>query len=536
MNTETTNNAVPTENWRTPPAPIDEAAYKETFSADVVIIGAGQSGTAAARSAAENGASVIVVEAQKEDRQRILGGRIAAINSAFGRERGVPQYDPLDLMREIMKRNQYRPNPELIREYAFHGGETFDWFIEPLTEEQKKEITIFFNPVPKYAPETVNGFKWFCGSHIFPGGDGGASKAAESPTMAYSVKKSQEVAKKHGAKYFFEHSAEQLLKDGDRVIGVAAKNADGEYVKFLAKKGVLLAAGDFSANPDMVRDLCPEISLVHNGAPVRGMGWKGMGIRMGLWAGGRLDPGPIGAEGGNYCHIGSMFCGMFNVAMNQEGLRFCDECNGRVLAKRQAGDHLSFVWDSNWRERLEYQPIEHGVADPRSTETMELLNRIDEVIGSGAEGHMVKSPHPPYLPLIFSADTYEELAGYMGFEGEAKKNFVETMNRYNKAAYAGRDEEFGKDPNMLKPLDKPPFFGCNMPHTDAHMAVTKGGLWIDGKQRVLDDHLNPIPGLFATGETSGQRFGVEYYPVMSGQSIGMCHTLGRAVGRFMAQL
>lgn len=529
-------NKTPQADWRQPPEPIAEELYRQTYEADIVIVGAGQSGTAAARSAAEAGASVIVIEAQKEERQRILGGRMAAINSAFGRERDVPQYEPTNLVAEIMRRNQYRPNAELIRQYAEHGGETFDWFIEPLTEEQKAQIGVFFNPPPKHTPERVGGYKWFVGSHLMPGGDGSAKdKGEDIPTMTRTVKINQQVAKDKGAQFFFSMSGEQLLKDGDRVIGVAGKDADGNYVKFLARKGVILAAGDFSANVDMVTDLLPEVIRLNDGKPMRGMGWDGKGIRMGYWAGGALDPGPIGAEGGSYVHIGSMFCGVLNVTVNIHGKRFCDECNGRVPAIRQPGDYVVSVWDSNWRERLEYQPVEHGAADPRSEASMALLNRIDEVIGTGRAGGKVESPHPPFLPLIYSADTYEELGDYLGFEGENLTNFVETMNNYNKYAYQGYDEEFGKDPSVLLPHDKPPYFACKVSLT-THMAVTSGGLWIDANQQVLGAGRKPIPGLYATGNCSGQRFGVEYYPVMSGQSVGMAQTLGRILGNYLATL
>lgn len=529
-------NVVKSEDWRQPPPPIPEELYAQTYQADIVIIGAGQSGTAAARSAAENGASVIVIEAQGEEKQRILGGQIGHINSEFGRQRGVQQYHPIELVREIMRRNQFRPNVELIHQYAYHCGETFDWFISPLTEEQKSHIQIFFNPPPKHMPASVNGAKSFCGTAIMPGGDGSDGKTPYGCSMRETVKLNQQVAREHGTRFFFEMPADQLLKEGERVVGVAAKAADGSYVKFLAGKGVLLAAGDFSANSQMVKDLMPEVDRVCNGAPMRGMGWDGKGIRMGLWAGGRLDPGPIGAEGGNYVPIGGPFGGMFSVAMNRTGKRFCDECNGRVLGKRQPGNEIYFVWDANWRERLEYQAVEHGAADPRSPQTMELLSKIDGARGSGKDGYMVKVPHPPYLPLIYCGETYEELAEYMGFEGEARDNFVETMRRYNQFAYQGCDEDFGKEPAMLKPLDHPPYYGCSMEIKRPHMAVTNGGLWIDEKQRVLDSELDPIPGLFATGNCSGNRFGAEYWPALPGQSIGMCHTLGRIVGRYMAQL
>lgn len=54
--------------WEEKPAGIPEEKIRETATADIVIIGAGHAGTMAARSAAENGASVIVLEQQEEDK------------------------------------------------------------------------------------------------------------------------------------------------------------------------------------------------------------------------------------------------------------------------------------------------------------------------------------------------------------------------------------------------------------------------------------------------------------------------------------
>lgn len=48
--------------WRQPPAPIDPAQITETLTADVVVVGCAHAGTAAARAAAEAGASVIAVD------------------------------------------------------------------------------------------------------------------------------------------------------------------------------------------------------------------------------------------------------------------------------------------------------------------------------------------------------------------------------------------------------------------------------------------------------------------------------------------
>ena len=66
--------------------------------------------------------------------------------------------------------------------------------------------------------------------------------------------------------------------------------------------------------------------------------------------------------------------------------------------------------------------------------------------------------------------------------------------------------------------------------------VTVGGLLTDEYQNVLNQKKDPIPGLYATGNCCGRRFGLQYSTPIAGVSIGIAMTLGREVGRIVAEL
>ena len=71
----------------------------------------------------------------------------------------------------------------------------------------------------------------------------------------------------------------------------------------------------------------------------------------------------------------------------------------------------------------------------------------------------------------------------------------------------------------------------------AHAAERKAfETMLDSHQQVLGEDFEPIPGLFATGNCSGGRFGFQYTTSLPGQSISMAQTLGREAGRWIAAL
>jgi len=112
---------------------------------------------------------------------------------------------------------------------------------------------------------------------------------------------------------------------------------------------------------------------------------------------------------------------------------------------------------------------------------------------------------------------------------------LDTVKRYNEYCKTGRDEEFGKEKQLLNSLDTSPYYAQTSSGSGiGFFLVTVGGLLTDEYQNVLDEKRDPIPGLYATGNCCGRRFGPQYSTPVSGVSIGIAITLGREVGELVA--
>ena len=526
-------------SWTRPPEPIPESEITRHERADVVIIGAGHAGTCAARSAAEAGASVIVLEQQSEEKQWILGiGEIGHINSQWQARHGVPPVDVDEFVNDWQLRTNNRSNVRLIRTYAEKCGACFDWFIEPLTREEQDSIHPTMTPPSPNFPHSLNGLK------AWPG----------TPKMGIAlqdkaVKGNQRLAKERGARFFFGTRACQLTKDNGRVTGVVGQLPDGSYCLFEACKGVLLAAGDYSKNETMCRDLLTEAADLIDEGDWSGHGWDGSGIRMGVWAGGRLEPRSHAAVGGNYSFPGFDVLGSTAVLrVNKHGRRYSDEGFGtHILAAlagaKQPNGMLWGVFDDNIREEITYQAPCHAVfdyTDPK--ELAELDEALEKATANKGKATYNRDMAGEQRPL-YCADTLEELAALMFETPEERGVFLKEVARYNELCRAGRDTDFGKDPHLLHPIKKAPFYACGQIKDSHHpggqslkLLVTVSGLLTDEHQQVLDEDFEPLPGLFATGNCCGGRFGFQYTTSLPGQSISVAQTLGREAGRWIAEL
>jgi len=128
--------------------------------------------------------------------------------------------------------------------------------------------------------------------------------------------------------------------------------------------------------------------------------------------------------------------------------------------------------------------------------------------------------------ILERADSLPALAAKMGVDARALE---ETVARWNRMVDAGRDDEFGRQPDTMVPIRTPPFyFGRAYPI----VINTQGGPVHDAGQRILDPFGAPIPRLFAAGEC-GSVFGHLY---LGGGNLSECVIGGWTAGRNAARL
>ena len=529
-----------TINWRTAPEPIAEENITNTLEADVVVIGLGQSGLACARAAIEGGASVIVIEKMDEENHAWTGCDFGHINSQWLKEQGIPEVDPVEVLNDWQLRGCNMSNPTLVMKYLKNCGDTFDWFISLASEENKKQLRAFHNPYPTNFKGELAGQKFWNGTAQFPGifFEGTYTVTEHSKVVTqYIVDK--------GAQIFYSNDAQYLEKDDSgRVTGVIAKTPDG-YVRYNGTKGVVLAAGDFSADAEMVDELCPNINALNftgDGKKIAGMDRDGKGIKMGVWAGGKLEPGPLSTMGGTFFFPSRLIGSCGNLWLDNDCNRFCNEGFGDpVFAGAEAARHkgtIYSIFDADIYQQLESFPAGHGSAfvnDPTYKASLE--QALADAYAAGAEGVDESLTTTGGTIHLYAADTLDQLADYLGLSGEKKDNFLASIEDYNAKCAAGYDDDFGKDPSVLFPVQKAPYYGFAKDiYAGYEFLCTTGGLWTDNNQNVYDEHLDVIPGLYATGNCCGRRFGVQYSTPIAGVSVGMAQTLGRELGKYLAAL
>lgn len=109
--------------------------------------------------------------------------------------------------------------------------------------------------------------------------------------------------------------------------------------------------------------------------------------------------------------------------------------------------------------------------------------------------------------------------------------------------YKGVDEDFGKTPKRLFPVEEAPFYAvvCDTENegnandvTGMRVLVSMGGLMTSKNAEVIDEMGNPIEGLFALGNTQGGRFVDEYPATLSGASHASALTGGYLIGPYIS--
>jgi 3-oxo-5alpha-steroid 4-dehydrogenase len=459
---------------------------------DVVVIGFGIAGGCAAVSAAAAGAKVLVLE-----RAAVAGGTTSMAGGHFylGGGTAVQQAtghaDDAEEMYKYLVAVSREPEHDKIRAYCEGSVEHFNWLedlgfqfersyypekavIQPNTEGLMFTGNEKVWPFKDQAVPAPRGHKV-----PVPGDTGGASMVID-----LLLKRADEL----GVQMRYETGATGLIEDDGAVVGVTWKQFNDTGA--IRAKAVVIAAGGFVMNPDMVASYTPK--LAEKPFVLGNTYDDGLGIRLGVSAGGatkHMDEVFITAP----AYPPSIL--LTGIIVNKLGQRFVTEDS---YHSRTSG----FVMDQ-----------------PDSAAFL----IVDEA-------HM-KRPEFPLIQFIDGWETVEEMEGALGIpEG----NLVATLNRYNEYAARGEDPDFHKQPEFLAPQDNGPWGAFDLTLGKAmYSGFTVGGLATTVDGQVLGEDGSVVPGLYAAGACASNiaQDGKGY---ASGTQLGEGSFFGRRAGTHAA--
>lgn len=469
---------------------IVEKAADEELSCDVAVIGAGGAGLAAAISAQQNGANVIVVEKMpKVGGNTILAG--GAVNAVDDRsEFAIKQNDSVFWhYTQTLSGGDYQGDPELVMTLVSGAWDAIQWTKE-LGMEWLGEEAVF----------TVSGGLWpRAWKPVMPAGTG-----------FFDTYTKYIDANPDTMNLMLNTKAEEILVDGNgAACGIVCTGETGNTVTIHAKS-VVVATGGFSKNVslrmayDSIWGTLDERVLSTNHEGATGDGVKMLQqlqadfVQMGNIQLLPLGDPVTGSLSGNIEHgVDS------RIFVNKSGLRYGDEGGRRDDMTRDLfAQEDATMWI---------------VMDSDTYPTGDELNNFGETANQlVAAGRAVK------------ADTLEELAALMGVDAA---NLTATVAEYNRHCTGGdlegQADEFGRT-LFGAPIDNGPFYaGARVP-TVHH---TMGGVRIDTKARVYNENGEIIENLYAAGEVTG---GIHGTNRLGGNALTDTVVFGRIAGESAA--
>jgi flavocytochrome c len=443
-----------------------------SYKADVVIVGAGGAGLAAAIEAASRGASVIVAELDSTygGTAASSGGGCIAVGTPLQREKGYE--DSPDLaFKDWVHWGRGEADEQWARYYIERSGkDVYEW----LQNLGVVWVDVNFtegNTVPRF--HRPQGVGRSLAMRLYEGADKGVEA------------------------WLFDTEIDTILKREGRVVGVSGANRKtGEKVE-LYGKALVMATGGFGGSREAVQHYAPRLNRYR---------FYVAGNRNCTGAGHRM----IEEVGGYLTHVDNVWIYAYTtpdyedprgerglavrffprssaIWVNAQGKRFHNEdlSGGATGTPAMLSQNPPFVWsvsDATVEEEM-------MVADPSYRAK------------SGRQSKEKKLKLLNESPFIVKAGSLRELALKMTVDPDI---LAATVGRYNDFVKMGVDLELGRDVQGLKKIEKPPFYAMQF---FPSVRKTLGGVKTNIKCQVLDKHFAPIPGLYAAGELAGMAGG-----------------------------
>jgi 3-oxosteroid 1-dehydrogenase len=510
----------------------DEFEWDEEF--DVVVVGSGGAGSAAAVTAAEHGASVIVLE--KSDlwggTTGHSGGGSWVPNNTKMIEAGSEDSleDTLRYCCRVCYPQYYDPNhdtygvPELhydvLRRFVFESADVFEWFedIGALTCVQDPDYPLYYGGIPEAQDISMSG------QLLFPvDDDGNQSSGGEM------IRQLRVAMEERNCELRTEHRVTRVIQDeDDRVIGVEVETTDNGTITVHAEAGVIFASGGFANNREMAFSYLRG-PIFGGGAPASNQG----------------DFVHIAN------HVGAEFGNMQHAWLAESVIDDAADADGRIpTISLVPGDSMIYVNRFGHRvvdEKMQYQDRTHIHFnwDPIRAEytNLVLFKIYDEHCATRFPGRYPIPVDSDDAEHVVRGDTLEELAenieaklaefashtGNVQLDENFVRNLQGTMGAFNQFAETGEDRHFHRgetpieihnhtmmaggidhdypNPTMYPLSDEGPYYAILIV---ASSFDTKGGPLTNEHGQVLDSNREPITGLYGAGNCVAAPVGQSY--------------------------
>jgi 3-oxo-5alpha-steroid 4-dehydrogenase len=517
--------------------------------ADVVVVGFGAAGACAAIEAARAGAEVLLVDRFRGGGATALSGGVVYAGGGTSIQRAAGVCDSTEGMYAYLSREVADAvSPATLRRFCEDSPAMIEWLVglgvpfEPSLCPYKTSYPTDRHYLYFSGSESAGGFR-----DVTPPAPRGHRVRASGTSGGELFAHLAREVRRLGVRVRTQTTARGIVQDADgRVVGVDCVSLDGvpaalhrtlsryaakpgiyspplrgalhgpvaalerrfgRPVRVLARRGVVLAAGGFVADREMLRTHAPAY---RGGLPLGTLGDDGSGIRLGAAAGGAT--GRLGSVSAwRFITPPTAFLGALLV--DQAGRRVCDESRyGAAIGKALVDRHSGRGWllaDAALVRDVRRQLRDQAVWFQR-WQTRHLLGR-----------------------RRVTAATVEEVASAAGVDGDGLQA---TLAAHDAAVRDGRPDPAGKPAEFVRSLREPPFslidvsvrpstfYPCPM--------LTLGGLVVDeGTGAVLREDGTAVDGLHAAGRTA---VGVCSDSYVSGLALADCVFSGRRAGRHVA--
>lgn len=455
--------------------------YDEIF--DVIIVGSGLAGLAAAKEAREAGCTAVILE--KLDRYGgnsvLAGGGLASWDSRMhlGRELGVGEDSAALMTADALRSGKNENVSALVETLSENAPSAIDWMMDAGVRFRRVLFHMGGQTVPRSYQCEGNG------------------KNMMDDVKAWVLAS--------GAELRLGHRVTELLTDGGRVVGVRCA-ADGRDLRLGARHGVVLASGGFAADVALRLEYS-DIGAAYNcsnhpdatGEMLRCA--RALGAALVNMEHIQLFPcsNPVTGSVDRWALAAYAGAGAGAIYVDGGGRRFVNELEGRdVVSDAQIAHCAKPTW---------------AIFQDHVVETVD-LSPADAALGIRL-GRMVR------------ADSFSALAEALGMESAV---LLRTIDEHNTFLCGEREDPFGKARSeLMRPLiDGEPVYAISQ-WPSVHF--TMGGVLTDPCARVLRGDGSAIPGLYAAGEVCG---GVHGANRLAGYALTECVVFGRLAGRSAA--